>query len=92
MERHFRLAWALLDRTWRRDVGVVIDAQGRIARIETERAQPGGAADEPELAADAEHVAGFVVPGMPNAHSHAFQRGMAGNTEYRLSSRDSFWT
>jgi formimidoylglutamate deiminase len=29
---------------------------------------------------------------MPNAHSHAFQRGMAGNTEYRLSARDSFWT
>ena len=29
---------------------------------------------------------------MANAHSHAFQRGMAGNTEYRLSARDSFWT
>ena len=29
---------------------------------------------------------------MPNAHSHAFQRAMAGNTEYRLSARDSFWT
>jgi formimidoylglutamate deiminase len=29
---------------------------------------------------------------MPNAHSHAFQRGMAGHTEYRLSARDSFWT
>ena len=40
----------------------------------------------------AERVDGFVVPGMPNAHSHAFQRAMAGNTEYRLSARDSFWT
>jgi formimidoylglutamate deiminase len=29
---------------------------------------------------------------MPNAHSHAFQRAMVGNTEYRLSARDSFWT
>ena len=29
---------------------------------------------------------------MPNAHSHAFQRAMAGTTEYRLSARDSFWT
>jgi formimidoylglutamate deiminase len=37
-------------------------------------------------------VSGFVVPGMANAHSHAFQRGMAGNTEYRLTARDSFWT
>src|SRR6202011_5870690 len=40
----------------------------------------------------AELVDGIVVPGMPNAHSHAFQRAMAGNTEYRLSARDSFWT
>ncbi|HEY0801255.1 MAG TPA: formimidoylglutamate deiminase, partial [Steroidobacteraceae bacterium] len=39
-----------------------------------------------------ERVDGIVVPGMPNAHSHAFQRAMAGNTEYRLSARDSFWT
>jgi formimidoylglutamate deiminase len=92
MERHFRLAWALLESGWRHDVGVAVDEQGRIARIEAERAQPGGAADGFQVAADAERVAGFVVPGMPNAHSHAFQRGMAGNTEYRLSSRDSFWT
>ncbi len=42
--------------------------------------------------AGAEVIAGIVVPGMANAHSHAFQRGMAGNTEFRLSARDSFWT
>ncbi len=40
----------------------------------------------------AEYVAGTTVPGMPNAHSHAFQRAMAGNTEHRSSARDSFWT
>jgi formimidoylglutamate deiminase len=39
-----------------------------------------------------ERVDGIVVPGMPNAHSHAFQRAMAGSAEYRLSARDSFWT
>jgi formimidoylglutamate deiminase len=39
-----------------------------------------------------ESVAGIVVPGMSNAHSHAFQRAMAGNAEYRLSAHDSFWT
>jgi formimidoylglutamate deiminase len=39
-----------------------------------------------------QRIAGFVVPGMANAHSHAFQRGMAGGTEYRLSAHDSFWT
>ena len=40
----------------------------------------------------AQRIDGIVVPGMANAHSHAFQRAMAGNTEYRLSARDSFWT
>ena len=39
-----------------------------------------------------ERVDGIVVPGMPNAHSHAFQRAMAGSAEYRMSARDSFWT
>src|SRR5258708_2771770 len=29
----------------------------------------------------AERVTGVTIPGMPNAHSHAFQRAMAGNTE-----------
>src|SRR5271155_1238551 len=104
MERHYRLERAYLKDGWRRDVGVAVDEQGRITRIETDHAQTAGvpaashtaaasqaAADSRTLTA-AERVAGFVVPGVPNAHSHAFQRGMAGNTEYRLSSRDSFWT
>lgn len=46
----------------------------------------------PDAARGADYVAGIVVPGMPNAHSHAFQRAMAGNAEFRLSNRDSFWT
>ena len=46
----------------------------------------------PAASGEAQRVTGYVVPGMPNAHSHAFQRGMTGNTEYRLSARDSFWT
>ena len=47
-----------------------------------------------------EHGAGRVVrlknrallPGMVNAHSHAFQRVIRGRTEFRSSERDSFWT
>ena len=35
---------------------------------------------------------GIAVPGMPNAHSHAFQRAMVGDTEFRQGARDSFWT
>jgi formimidoylglutamate deiminase len=34
-----------------------------------------------------------VLPGLINAHSHAFQRVIRGRTEYRTShSKDSFWT
>jgi formiminoglutamate deiminase len=32
------------------------------------------------------------LPGLPNLHSHAFQRGMAGLTEQRGPTADSFWT
>ena len=33
----------------------------------------------------------IVIPAMPNLHSHAFQRGMAGLAEVRGASSDSFW-
>jgi len=33
-----------------------------------------------------------VLPGLVNTHSHAFQRVIRGRTEYRTSSKDSFWT
>src|SRR5713226_2409122 len=34
-----------------------------------------------------------LLPGMVNAHSHAFQRVLRGSTEYRTSNQqDSFWT
>ncbi len=33
-----------------------------------------------------------ILPGMVNAHSHAFQRVIRGRTEYRTAERDSFWT
>jgi formiminoglutamate deiminase len=39
-----------------------------------------------------EVVAGIALPGMPNVHSHAFQRGMAGLTERRGAGDDSFWS
>ena len=34
----------------------------------------------------------YAVPGMPNLHSHAFQRAMAGLAERRANADDSFWT
>ena len=39
-----------------------------------------------------ERVGRFVLPGMPNLHSHAFQRAMAGLAERRGPGEDSFWT
>lgn len=35
---------------------------------------------------------GIVLPGVPNLHSHAFQRAMAGLAECQTDPRDSFWT
>jgi formimidoylglutamate deiminase len=40
----------------------------------------------------ATRISGLTLPGMPNLHSHAFQRGMAGLGEVRGASDDSFWT
>lgn len=38
-------------------------------------------------------VAGIVIPGLANAHSHAFQRVLAGHTEQRgPAGKDNFWT
>ena len=45
-----------------------------------------------ECPADAPRAIGLVVPGLPNLHSHAFQRAFAGLTEYRASAHDSFWS
>jgi formimidoylglutamate deiminase len=71
---------ALLPQGWARAVRIVLD-QGRLSSVEANTsAQPG----------DERHRIG--LPGMPNLHSHAFQRGMAGLTEIRGATVDSFWT
>ncbi|MDQ2937047.1 MAG: formimidoylglutamate deiminase [Acidobacteriota bacterium] len=33
-----------------------------------------------------------ILPGLVNAHSHAFQRVIRGRTEYRTNTNDTFWT
>ncbi len=71
---------ALLPSGWARDVSVEIDETGHIARV-----TPG--------AAPAGHRTGILLPAPANAHSHAFQRAMAGLTETRgPDPRDTFWT
>ncbi len=46
-----------------------------------------------EIAAPTHFKNRAILPGLVNAHSHAFQRVIRGRTEYRTSeSKDSFWT
>lgn len=72
---------ALLPDGWTDNVRLRID-RGCIREIER------GAKASPNDA-----MAGCVVPGLCNAHSHAFQRALAGHTEQRSpAGRDSFWT
>ena len=75
-------AAALLPGGWARDVRITIDAHGRIATV-----RPGA---RPQ--AGDERVAHPLIAGMPNVHSHAFQRAMAGLAESRTHAEDSFWT
>jgi formimidoylglutamate deiminase len=64
---------------WVRDCLIEWDASGIITRI-----VPGQSRDEATRG-------GIVLPGMPNAHSHAFQRALLGHGE-RRAGKDSFWS
>ncbi len=70
----------LLDTGWADSVRLSIE-HGRIAALEI--GAPRGADDEA-------HALG--IPGLPNVHSHAFQRGMAGLTEIAGPAADNFWS
>ena len=71
---------ALLPRGWTAQVRI-LGSGGCIEDIRT------GTAAEP---GDECHAIG--LPGLPNLHSHAFQRGLAGLTERRGPHADSFWS
>jgi len=71
---------ALLPEGWASQVRIRA-AAGRIAEVAV------GVAAAP---ADQRH--GLGIPGLPNLHSHAFQRGLAGLTERRGAHADSFWS
>jgi formimidoylglutamate deiminase len=73
---------ALLPGGWVRDVLLQWNAQGQWQAIQAGQAAP------PQVP----RAAGPVLPGMPNLHSHAFQRALAGLTEYRSHAQDSFWS
>lgn len=77
--------FAWLDRDgsgFARDVLLQVDAGGRWSAIDA------GAATPPP---GAERVDGALLPGLVDAHSHAFQRTFAGRAERRDAADDDFW-
>ncbi|MEO8655400.1 MAG: formimidoylglutamate deiminase [Ramlibacter sp.] len=73
---------ALLPTGWARDVLLQWDTAGSLCAVAPGSQRPPGVPEAP----------GPVLPGMPNLHSHAFQRAFAGLTEYRGQAQDSFWS
>lgn len=71
---------ALLPNGWCKDVRVSLDGD-RIGAVTTGVRPDAG-----------DERCSVLLPGMPNLHSHAFQRAMAGLTERRGSTADSFWS
>ena len=71
---------ALLADGWVQDVRIHCRG-GAVSSVET------GVSPQPQ---DERHA--VIVPAMPNLHSHAFQRAMAGLAEIRGPADDSFWS
>lgn len=71
---------ALLPEGWAQDVRLEVDDDGELLAV-TAGAAPDGA----------ERLRGPVLPGLPNLHSHAVQRALAGRTEHGTGA-DSFWS
>ena len=72
---------ALLPNGWANHVRLEVGADGLLTHIQADASAEG-----------AERLSGPVLPGMPNLHSHAFQRAMAGLAEVAGNPNDSFWT
>ena len=66
---------------WAQDQLVEISSEGLITHI--------GLADQVPVDLV---LKGPVVPGIPNLHSHAHQRVLAGMTETRTPGKDDFWS
>lgn len=62
---------------WQAGVTLAVGADGRLQSSPDAPGEPLGR---------------WVLPGMPNLHSHAFQRAMAGLAERRGKADDSFWS
>ena len=77
---HYVAESALLPQGFAATVAIEVDGEGRIAAVEPGSHRPGTV------------LRGVAVPGMPNLHSHAFQRAMAGLAERAGPEGDDFWS
>ncbi len=76
---------ALLPDGWADNVLIEYDKDGWITGVDAFKTPQKGQNE-------AEFVTGPLIPGMPNIHSHAFQRAMAGLTERASGKKDTFWS
>ncbi|MEJ6597379.1 MAG: formimidoylglutamate deiminase [Oceanospirillaceae bacterium] len=75
---------ALISSGWANNVKIIV-TNGVISHLETNQTTH-------ESQQGCHILAGPVLPGMVNLHSHAFQRAMAGLAEVCLDPQDSFWS
>jgi len=73
---------AFVNGQWQFDVLLTADQRGNWMAIQSEVSCPPAA----------HRVQGAILPGVVNAHSHAFQRAFAGLTERRNAQHDDFWS
>jgi formimidoylglutamate deiminase len=73
---------AYLPEGWGRNVLLEWNDEGVLTAVSADAAPP----------RDIARASGPLMPGMPNVHSHAFQRAMAGLAEYRAQASDTFWS
>jgi formimidoylglutamate deiminase len=83
------IAWVptfiYVDHSFKSNLALICDASGMIVKL----IKVGALTDEKRINLPRR----ALLPGMVNAHSHAFQRVIRGRTEYRTANqRDSFWT
>nr|WP_298719997.1 formimidoylglutamate deiminase [uncultured Steroidobacter sp.] len=80
MQSRYRFTCAWLPDGWHRNVVISVDPGGDIVDVSRD-----------DTVTAARTINGAAIPGMPNIHSHAFQRAMAGLAEQRGGKDDNFW-
>lgn len=78
------------DGRWLRNATVDIDAAGCVAGVGTGATAPSSAAAS--ASASTETVRGYTLPGLVDAHCHAFQRPLGAWTQRAASQQDDFWS